>query len=98
MVPGLDGVKAVAVGGQHVIALKQDGTVWAWGYNNDYQLGFGSGDDQYIPFQVPGLAGIRIIYAGGTHNAAIGEDGTVWIWGDDSSGQLGDGTMATHLS
>jgi len=96
-VPGLDGVKAVAIGGQHVIALKLDGTVWAWGYNNDYQLGTGSGDDQKRPVQVPELAGIRAIYAGTAHNAAIGENGTVWIWGDDSRGQLGDGTLAHHL-
>lgn len=98
VVPGLDGVKAVAIGGLHVIALKLDGSVWTWGNNNDYQLGIGSGDDHNRPVQVPELAGIRTIYAGGTHNAAISEDGTVYIWGDDSFGQLGDGTMAHHLS
>src|SRR5437773_753599 len=38
----LSGVVAVAVGGLHSLALKSDGTVWAWGYNGYGQLGDGT--------------------------------------------------------
>jgi alpha-tubulin suppressor-like RCC1 family protein len=41
-VPGLTGVTAVAVGWLHVLALRDDGTVWAWGSNQNGQLGDGT--------------------------------------------------------
>jgi len=38
----LTGVVAIAAGNHHTVALKEDGTVWAWGRNSDGQLGDGS--------------------------------------------------------
>ena len=37
-IPDFDQVKAISVGGDHMLALKCDGTVWAWGHNNTGQL------------------------------------------------------------
>src|SRR6266851_2868592 len=47
----LTGVTAIAVGGQHSLALKSDGTVWAWGRNILGQLGNGTNTDSNTPLQ-----------------------------------------------
>lgn len=91
---GLTGVTAIAAGDLHNLALKDDGTVWAWGSNWDGQLGNGTFSSFYS-FHMPvrDLSGVVAIAAGGTHSLALKQDGTVWAWGGNSSGQLGDGTF-----
>jgi alpha-tubulin suppressor-like RCC1 family protein len=53
----LTGVTAIAAGGPlgHSLALKNDGTVWAWGYNDVGQLGNGNRTFSTTPVQVTGL-------------------------------------------
>ena len=91
--------RAVAVGAEHMLAVKMDGTVWAWGRNNGRQLGLGSNTaDQPVPVQVPGLTNVVALAAGHLHSLALGTDGTLWAWGYSNYGQIGDGTTATHTS
>jgi alpha-tubulin suppressor-like RCC1 family protein len=97
-VPGLTDVKAVAAGGGHSLALKSDGTVWAWGWNGDGQLGDGTTRSRTAPVQVSGLTGVVRIAAGGAHSLAVKDDGTVWAWGSNAGGQLGDGTTMDRLT
>lgn len=80
-VSGLKGVTAIAAGGGHTVALKNDGTVWAWGSNDHGLLGDGTTTDRYAPVQVSGLTGVTAIAASGTHTVALKNDGTVWVWG-----------------
>ncbi|MGD9732695.1 MAG: hypothetical protein AB7U45_10985 [Desulfamplus sp.] len=93
-VAGLTGISAVdaAANGYHTAALKNDGTVWTWGYNGYGQLGNGTAENSTNPVQVEGLTGVSAVAAGGWHTAALKTDGTVWAWGYNSYGQLGDGT------
>jgi hypothetical protein len=49
---GLTAVVAVAAGGRHSLAVKSDGTVWAWGSNLDGQLGDDTTTDRHRPVQV----------------------------------------------
>jgi hypothetical protein len=93
----LTDVVAVAGGGDHSLALKADGTVVAFGYNEYGQLG----DGKAVPYRnraapVPWLTGVRAIAAGQFHSAALKADGlsagSLWTWGLNSSGQLADGT------
>ena len=91
-VAGLSGFTKVAAGFAHSLALRSDGTVWAWGENLDGQLGDGGRSDRHMPAQVPGLSGVVAIAAGEAHSLALRSDGTVWAWGSNTSGQLGDGT------
>lgn len=84
----LTGVKAIAAGGNHTIALKIDGTVWAWGENLSGQVGDGMLTNRSFPVQV--LSEVKAIAAGGSFSLALKNDGTVWAWGSNSKGQLGN--------
>ena len=81
-----------AAGGQHSLALKSDGTVWAWGLNDYNQLGNGTATNSSKPVQVPGLNNASAIAAGYFHSLALKSDGTVWAWGLNGHGRLGNGT------
>ncbi len=75
--------KAVAAGSAFALALKTDGTVWAWGANTQGQLGQVTANSAVAaPLQVPGLAGITAIAAGaafGIANSAA--TAQVYQWG-----------------
>jgi len=85
-------VRPVSGGGYHTLALKNDGTVWAWGRNDNGQLGDGSNIDRNTPVQVSGLSGVTAVATSNAHNLALKNDGTVWAWGWNGHSQLGDGT------
>ena len=95
-VDALDNVIKVAAGADHNLALKSDGTVWAWGSNRGGQLGEGTTESkEYTPIQVNGLIDIIDVKAGYSHSMVLKSDGTVWAWGTNGSGQLGDGTTTS---
>lgn len=94
-IAGLTGVTAVAAGAHHALALKSDGTVWAWGRNAQGQLGNGTVAGSSTPVQVADLTGVTAIAAGGEHSLALKGDGSVWAWGGDWAGQLGNGASVT---
>lgn len=96
-VVGLSSVISVSGGGDqleaHSLALKKNGTVWAWGSNLYGALGNASTNPSLTPVQVLLLTGVTKISAGGWHSVALKNDGTVWTWGWNTDGQLGDGTF-----
>jgi alpha-tubulin suppressor-like RCC1 family protein len=83
----------IAVCGSTTLALKTDGTIWAWGENLYGQLGDGTmAPDQASPVRsVPGNDWKQVA-SGGSHSVALRQDGTLWSWGNNAGGQLGDGT------
>ena len=98
-IPGLTGVVAVAAGADHSLALKSDGTVWAWGRNSSGQLGVATtGEQSVVPVKASCPVGMIAIAAGTGHSVALLKDGTVWAWGDNTYGQMGGGTGGTSLT
>jgi len=97
-ITGLANVVAIAAGTSHSLALKSDGTVFAWGGNSWGQLGDATTTDLPTPAPVSGLSNVVAIAAGSYHSLALRSDGTVWSWGRNNAGQLGDGTTAAHPS
>ncbi|HZD60627.1 MAG TPA: S-layer homology domain-containing protein [Anaerolineae bacterium] len=91
-VTGLSGVTAITAGRDHTLALKPDGTVFAWGCNEFGQLGDGTTTDRHTPVQVPNISGVVAVSVDRYHSLAIKSDGTAWAWGCNEFGQLGDGT------
>ena len=92
-VQGINEIYAVAGGtdGEGGYALRNDGTVWAWGYGGAGQLGDGSPSGSDVPVQVSGLSGAVAIAGGSADGYALLSGGTVEAWGEDQEGQLGIG-------
>ena len=74
----LSGVVAFTGGDYHSLALKSDGTVWAWGYNGDGQLGDGTTTVEVPRYRLVVLATLSPFQAGYEHSLALKSDGTVW--------------------
>ncbi|MFF5206376.1 RCC1 domain-containing protein [Streptosporangium sp. NPDC000396] len=97
-VAGLSNVVAIAAGLYRSLALRSDGTVWAWGSDGNSQLGNGGANtDSPVPVQVVGTGGtgvltnVTAIAGGAFHSLALASGQPVQAWGDNSTGQLGDG-------
>ena len=83
---------SISTGQDHALALKSDGTLWAWG-NNDYgQLGDGTTIHKNYPVKISTETDWISIAARGNHSIALRSNGTLWAWGNNFNGQLGDGT------
>ncbi|ETR65376.1 MAG: BNR repeat-containing protein [Candidatus Magnetoglobus multicellularis str. Araruama] len=93
--PTLSHVTMLDTGFDHSLALKDDGTVWAWGIN---ERGNPKSMYQTIPLQVPGLYNVTTLAAGSSHSIALKDDGSVWSWGDDYNGELGNGSNKKNAS
>jgi alpha-tubulin suppressor-like RCC1 family protein len=84
-VSGLTGVVGVTGGRFRSLALKDDGTARAWGYNG--QLGDGTNLNSTVPVTVSTLSGAIGVAAGSYHSLGLEDDGTAWGWVRDAPGQ-----------
>ncbi|MDZ7815265.1 MAG: hypothetical protein U5N86_04435 [Planctomycetota bacterium] len=95
---GMGNVVSISAGGYHSLALCEDGSLWAWGWNYFGQLGNGKGGEEdskvLLPVRVlkpEGMGDVVAISAGRFHSLALCEDGSLWAWGDNEHGQSGNG-------
>src|SRR5690554_4739537 len=83
-----------------VLALKSNGTIWAWGQNDNYQLGNSpASPEQLYPLQV-GTDTDWVEISAGTHRTAfaIKADGTIWGWGSNPSSIIVSGSSTYSVS
>lgn len=80
---------------RHVVSLKQDGTLWAWGQNDLGQLGNGTYENSNIPIKVLNLNDIISVSTNYDYNLALRKDGTIWFWGYE--GQEGDTLISRNI-
>ena len=85
------GFARLALCDQHSIILKQDGSVWSTGFNEDGQLGDGSIIDK-VKFTHVFSGDAKAVAAGNDHSLVLKRDGSVWTTGQNVHGQLGDGS------
>ncbi len=80
-------VMAIAEGGHHALALCADGTLAAWGYGRDGELGNGLNANSSVPVLVNRSGAllnktVALIAAGSYHGLTLCTDGTLAAWGD----------------
>ena len=87
-----DAQATFSAGTDFVLAIKTDGSLWAWGENEGAQLGDGTTTDRKTPTKISSSLGWATVAAGHDHSLGIKIDGSLWAWGLNDHGQLGDGT------
>jgi alpha-tubulin suppressor-like RCC1 family protein len=91
---------AVDAGDDFALAIKADGTLWAWGNGGSGQLASGNDDDIRNPTAVLGPEGSpsptdwESVSAGQGHVVGI-RSGALWAWGDGDDGRFGNGCIQT---
>jgi len=86
----------LACGGQHVLAIKDNGTLWTWGSNIYGQVGLNSSWSNFFSPQQLGSSTWIAVSGGESHSLGIKSDGTLWSWGANDKGQLGIGNNGQH--
>jgi alpha-tubulin suppressor-like RCC1 family protein len=94
-VEGLSGVKRIFVSEEDVVALMQDGTVWAWGSNGGGELCDGTTEQRTHPVQIAALKNVVDVAIGG-HSVFVLADGTVWMCGTNADGAMGNVPAGKH--
>lgn len=98
----LKNVQSISAGGVFCLALLCDGSVWAWGRNNVFQLGQNTTVNSEFAIPVKNSSGagvlsnIQKIEAGDNSAYALSSTDTLWVWGPNWDGRLGTGTGADH--
>jgi alpha-tubulin suppressor-like RCC1 family protein len=81
---------AVASGGNHKVAIKTDGTVWAWGNGGCGQLGDGTVTSKCSPVrEISSSTNWCSVSGGSLNSSATKTDGTLWGWGSNFNGKIG---------
>jgi alpha-tubulin suppressor-like RCC1 family protein len=98
IVTTLTNAKDIACGSNHSLAVDANGALWAWGYNNRYQLGDGTTLNKSSPVQIGVDTDWVAVAAGDSHSLALKSNGEVYAWGRNNSGECGitgGGTLQT---
>ncbi len=93
-----DAAWATVTGGvAHTCGIRDDGTLWCWGYNGSGAVGDGTGTNRGDPTPV-GSDHWLTVAAGDYHVCAIRDDRSLWCWGQNLGAQLGDGTLGERAA
>jgi alpha-tubulin suppressor-like RCC1 family protein len=80
-------------------AVKSDGTLWGWGYNQ-YHSGIGDGTltSRSSPVQIGSATDWANVYSHRNGGHAVTTAGRLWGWGQNASGEIGDGSSTRRAA
>lgn len=99
-IAGIENAVMVAPGYKHNLVLTEDGSVWAFGANEQGQLGNDMTANSSVPVKVDfsaveGVGHIVQVVASANSSYALDDKGQVWGWGSDAYANLGKGKACT---
>lgn len=101
MPSGVTSFTHISGGGDHSLAIGNNGRAYAWGSNTNGRLGDGTTTARRSPVAVTlpnGVTSFTRISAGASASVAIGSNGRVYAWGNNPNGTFGNGTTGTTSS
>lgn len=91
----LKDVKYVDISNNNILAVGNDGSLFAWGKNEDGQVGNGTTEIQEIPIKI--FQNVRTVNISDDACGLVTNDNLVYMWGYNKYGNLGDGTTINRL-
>ena len=88
----MDGVKQVSTGDCHTLILKNNGSLWVCGRNDEGQFGNGGTSEEECFTPQKCMDNVAFIAAKEYRSFAIKKDGSLWAWGKNDGNKLGNGT------
>lgn len=90
--------RVISASDRFAMAIKNDGTLWAWGINDNAQLGISSLTTSGIPYptQIGTSKDWSAVSLGAEHSMLLKTDGTLWLCGINTYGQLGATPIANE--
>jgi len=89
---------SISAGSTHIMALRSDGSLWSWGWNDFGQLGTGTTENSAIPIQVGTDTDWASVIAGDSHTLALKTDGSLWAWGWNDEHWFGEESLDSNES
>jgi alpha-tubulin suppressor-like RCC1 family protein len=86
-------------GGSHSLAIKSDGSLWAWGFNADGRTGLNTtSGNTTVPTRVGIDSDWVFVSSGRAFSLAIKSDGSLWAWGSNANGRTGLNTTSGNTT
>ena len=92
----LSQVTRIAAGASHMLAVTQNGDVYAWGLGTSGQLGQGDTQNSNYAIKVQNLSNVIDVAAGAAHSVALTKDGKMYTWGAGANYRLGNNAGANQ--
>lgn len=92
----LSNVTRIAAGTAHMLAVTQNGDVYAWGLGTSGQLGQGDSANSSYAIKVQNLSNAIDVAAGAAHSVALTKDGKMYMWGAGANYRLGNNATANQ--